>query len=302
MEYKAIKCKSAINKIKQSRVPYDYDLNIYRGCFHGCKYCYALYSHRYLSDKSSSDFFKTVFYKENIVEQLEKELQAKSWQKEVINIGSVCDSYQPIERELKLTRAVLEVMLKYENPIIISTKSTLVLRDLDLLSELAKKTYVSVSLTITSASNAFNELFEPNAPSYQERFKALKLLKDSGIRVGLHIMPTIPYLSTNLASLETLFKYASVIDVDHVIVGMLNLRGQTRTYFFDFIKENLPEYYQRLYRYFNDKEVKQKFNKEYYASVNELLKKYQINTNYTKGIPSAVKKEYNLFNYKEGCD
>lgn len=144
MKYQKINVKQALNKTS-GKYPYRWDLNIYRGCYHRCHYCYALYSHRYLSDES---FFETIFIKENIVEVLEKQLQAKSWKKEAINIGSVCDSYQPIEAETKLMRDVLKLMIKYKNPIVISTKSTLILRDLDLIEELANITHVSIAVTI----------------------------------------------------------------------------------------------------------------------------------------------------------
>ena len=126
---------------------YQHDVNIYRGCEHGCLYCYALYSHDYLEDEK---FYDHIYYKENIVEILEKEISKKSWQKKIINFGSVSDSYQPCEKKLELMRDVLKLMIKYQNPVNISTKSTLILRDLDLINELSKVAMVNICLLYTS--------------------------------------------------------------------------------------------------------------------------------------------------------
>ena len=279
MEYKYIQCKSPLNKVK-GNYPYYWDLNIYRGCFHRCQYCYALYSHQYLDD---DNFFETIYIKENIIEQLEKKLSSKSWKKEAINIGSVCDSYQPIEKKLELMRAVLKLMIKYENPIIISTKSTLILRDIDLINELSKLTYVSVALTITSCSDKLNKLIEPNVPSYQERFAVLKTLKEkTNAQVGLHMMPVIPYLSCDERSIEQLFKLAKEVNVDYVIVGLLHLRSQTKKHFLSFLAQELPDYYDLIYNYFNDKKIKTEYKKDYYQKLKYLIKKYDINLDYTK--------------------
>ncbi|MFZ2537550.1 MAG: radical SAM protein, partial [Oscillospiraceae bacterium] len=137
--YKEITCESALNKLKR-QIPYGWDLNIYRGCAHGCKYCYAMYSHKYLD---SGGFFDDIYVKTNIVEQLEKELSAPSWKREIINIGGVTDSYQSAEATYKIMPEILKLLIKYKTPAIISTKSTLVLRDYDLIDELSQITYIN---------------------------------------------------------------------------------------------------------------------------------------------------------------
>lgn len=278
MKYQKIMVKQALNKTS-GKYPYHWDLNIYRGCYHACHYCYALYSHQYLGDEN---FFETIFIKENIIEVLEKQLQAKSWKKEVINIGSVCDSYQPIEAETMLMRDVLKLMIKYQNPIIISTKSTLILRDIDLIAELANITYVSIALTINSTSNNLNNLFESNAPTCLDRFKVLKRLKETNAQVGLHMMPLIPYLSARKENIEAMFVLANKVNVDYVIVGLLNLRSQTKQHFFTYLKDNLPEYYELIYTYYHDSKVRKEYKKRYYQYLNELIKKYHINLNYKR--------------------
>ncbi len=138
-------CKSVIRSVKHKMTPYDYDANIYRGCSHGCVYCYAMYSHTYLEDQ---DFFNHIYYKENFCEILEKELSSPKWKKEIINFGSVSDSYQPAEKKLEIMRDVLKLMIKYKNPINISTKSKLILRDIDLIEELSLVAEVQIECSI----------------------------------------------------------------------------------------------------------------------------------------------------------
>ena len=291
MKYRYLKCKTALNK-PHGHFHY-YDLNIYRGCFHACPYCYAIYSHQFLGE---NDFFETIYIKENIAEKLEEQLKAKSWKKEVINIGSVCDSYQPIEKEKKIMRDVLKLMIKYENPIIISTKSTLILRDIDLLEELSKITYVSIALTITSCSDDLNNLIEPRAPKYLERFKTLKILKQqTHAQIGLHMMPLIPYLSTDKRSIEMMFKLANQVKVDYVIIALVNLRGNTRKNFFNFLQAKLPEYYQPIYNFFSNPEFRKEFNKEFYPMLNNLIAEYQINLDYQRPLS---KQQLSLFSFE----
>ncbi|WP_330656079.1 SPL family radical SAM protein [Alkaliphilus flagellatus] len=123
-KYNEIICEVACTKLKR-HMPYSWDLNIYRGCEHGCKYCYAMYSHQYLGSK---DYFGNIFIKTNIVQKLEEQLSSSSWKREIINIGGVTDSYQPIEEEYKIMPKILKLLIKYKTPAIISTKSDLILR------------------------------------------------------------------------------------------------------------------------------------------------------------------------------
>lgn len=193
MAYREITCKTAMNKLKKSRLPYLYDLNIYRGCAHGCRYCFALYSHQYMG---SADFYGDIFVKTNVVEQLEKQLKSPRWQGEVINIGGVTDSYQPAEAEYCLMPQILELMIKYRNPIILSTKSDLILRDFDLIDKLASLTYVNVASTITTADeSASPKTGAQGGVSSQSSFAMLEAFSATKASRGLHVMPVIPFLT-----------------------------------------------------------------------------------------------------------
>ena len=169
--FREITCTQALNTLHSRRLPYSWDLNIYRGCAHKCEYCFALYTQDYMPD---NDFFDTIYIKTNVVEQLEKQLASPSWQREIVNIGGVTDSYQPIEKERKMMPDILKLLIKYRTPCIISTKSDLILRDFDLIAELASITYVNVAATITCMDENVRQKIEPGGVPSLRRFQMLK--------------------------------------------------------------------------------------------------------------------------------
>ncbi|MPM67200.1 hypothetical protein SDC9_114117 [bioreactor metagenome] len=285
MVFEEIKIKKALNKLHSNFLPYKYDLNIYRGCSHRCQYCYALYSHRYLENKN---FFEKIYIKTNIVEVLEKELSSKRWHQEWINLGGVTDSYQAIERQYQIMPKILELMIKYKNPITISTKSDLILRDMDLLEKLAKVTTVNVAVTITTWNERLAQKLEPGAISSQKRMEIFRQLKNKGINLGLHLMPIVPYLNSDEKNLENILKEAEKIKVDYVIAGMLNLRSETRKNFLKFIQENFPQLSDKYFREYKGAYWEKEKRQEVYFLVHRLMKKYGLNGNYEKFRPKEI--------------
>lgn len=281
-----ITCATALNKLKR-KIPYGWDLNIYRGCSHYCKYCYAIYSHEYLGEED----FSKVFVKTNIAELLDKELSSKSWNREVINIGGVTDSYQDAEAEMKIMPEILKVLIKYKTPAIISTKSDLILRDYDLIAELAKITYVNVASTITTMDETVRQKIEPFASPSIDRFKVLKEFRKTNASVGLHVMPIIPYLTDSYSNIENLCSEAKQTNVHYMLPGVLYLRGTTRKIFFDFIKNDYPDKYENITDLFKtggaDKEYKDKL---YTEIVNPLRLKYEISNSYIKPMKEKLHK------------
>ncbi|MDD3340617.1 MAG: radical SAM protein [Bacilli bacterium] len=278
MKYLSLPCKSALHSVKNNGA-FKWDLNIYRGCAHGCKYCFAMYSHDYLND---GNFFDTVYYKENVVDVLAKELASSRRKKAVISIGGVTDSYQPIERTRKTMRDVLNLMIQYKNPIIISTKSILILRDLDLIEKLAKVTSVHIAFTITTMDENVRKFLEPGGSPSLYRFKALSKIKETGATIGVHIMPIVPYLTDSYQNLDRLYALASKINASYVLPCMLYLRGKTKTYFLDSVRREKPEIYYKIKRLYENREMKKEYVKEVYDSINHLEKKYHMTRNYKK--------------------
>ena len=276
--YKEITCTIACNKLKR-KMPFAWDLNIYRGCEHGCKYCYAMYSHQYLD---SEQYFNDIYVKTNIIEKLEQQLSSLSWRREVVNIGGVTDSYQPIEAQYKLMPDILRLMIKYKTPCIISTKSDLILRDYDLISELSKITYVNVAATITCMDEDIQRKIEPNRVKSIKRFAVLKEFSKTNASTGLHFMPIIPYITDSRDNVDSLYAHAKDCDVDYVLPGTLYLRGKTRKVFFDFINQEFPHLYESFLTLYKTGGVGKEYKDKLYLMLNELKNKYNLSSSYSK--------------------
>jgi len=170
-------------------------LNAYRGCEHGCIYCYARPYHEYLGLSAGVDFESRIFVKENAAALLRSELLAKSWTPQAIGFSGVTDPYQPVERRLKLTRACLEVLATFRNPVAVITKSHSVTRDIDLLHELASHGAAQVMLSITTLDDELAGVMEPRASRPQRRLEAVRQLAAAGIPVGVMVAPIVPGLT-----------------------------------------------------------------------------------------------------------
>lgn len=276
--YKEIHCESALNPLKR-KIPFGWDLNIYRGCSHACRYCYAIYSHSYLN---SDGFFDDIHVKTNIVEKLEQELSSPKWKREVINIGGVTDSYQKAEATYQLMPEILKLLIKYKTPAIISTKSTLVLRDYDLINELSQITYINIAATITSMDENVRQKIEPGGAPSAERFAMLKQFRKTNASVGLHVMPIIPYLTDDRENFESLCANAKDSGAHYLLPGVLYLRGATRKVFFDFIQRDYPQLYPQLQALYKTGGAEKSYKDQLYLMVNELRSRYGISSSYSK--------------------
>ena len=170
-------------------------LNPYRGCEHGCIYCYARPTHEFLGFSAGLDFESKIMVKEDAPELLRKELLSPKWRPQVIFMSGVTDCYQPVERKLKLTRCCLEVLAEFRNPVFIITKNQLVTRDIDLLSELARHQAAAVWLSITTLDSELRKVMEPRTSPPSARLAAIRELAQAGIPVGVNVAPVIPGLT-----------------------------------------------------------------------------------------------------------
>jgi DNA repair photolyase len=211
-----VECKSILTR---SGIPsVDYAINPYVGCEHGCVYCYATFMKRFTGHQEEWGTFVDV--RVNAARVLARQLQRT--RPADINLGTVTDAYQPVEREYGVTRTCLEVLLDYDIPICILTKSALVLRDLDLLKRLKA---VEVAFTITTMDDGVRNIFEPRSSPIQERLEALRVLKEAGISTWAFCGPLLPFLSDGEEQLDALFRELKQAGVGYVLVDSLNLRG-----------------------------------------------------------------------------
>ncbi len=248
IKIREINCKTALSA---SLLPgYDYALNPYRGCEHACVYCYAPYV---LRCKEKWGTF--VEPKVNIARVLSRELKGKL--KGVVGISTVTDPYQPLERKYELTRNCLELLLKYDFPISIQTKSALVLRDLDLIKQFSRK---DIGLTITTIEDEAREKYEPNASSVKERLFALKEIAESGVSSWAFIGPIMPYISDRERCLEALLEAIAAAGVSYIMIDKLRIKpglwDGIEKFLADYDAALIPRYKEILFkhsdRYFID--------------------------------------------------
>lgn len=194
-EYYVDHSRSVIATNNSPDIGFEASLNPYRGCEHGCIYCYARPTHEYLGHSAGIDFETKIFVKQNAPQLLREKLNSKSWQPKTLTMSGVTDLYQPVERKLKLTRQCLQVLAEFRNPVMIITKNYLVTRDIDVLKELARFQAVQVMISLTTLDAQLVTRMEPRTSRPQLRLKAIRQLRDAGIPVGVMMAPVIPGLT-----------------------------------------------------------------------------------------------------------
>jgi DNA repair photolyase len=190
--------RTAISKNDSPDIYFDYSVNPYRGCEHGCIYCYARPTHSYLNLSPGLDFETQIIAKSNIAQVLRTELSRRSYVPQLINIGSATDCYQPVERELKLTRSLIELMSEVGHPMSLVTKSSGVERDIDLLVPMVQRKLVAVYITITTLDSRLARILEPRAAAPHRRLKVIERLAQAGIPVGVSVAPQIPFINEDM--------------------------------------------------------------------------------------------------------
>ena len=190
--------KSAISRNNSPDIHFDYGLNPYRGCEHGCVYCYARPTHSYLNLSPGLDFETKIFAKRNLAQVLARELSARSYVPRQIVIGTVTDAYQPVERELRITRGLIELLQRCHHPLALVTKGSGVERDLDLLAPMAARKLAAVYVTITTLDGELARKLEPRAAAPQRRLRVIRTLAAAGVPVGVSVAPQIPFINDDM--------------------------------------------------------------------------------------------------------
>jgi len=225
-------------------IPFDVAANPYRGCEHGCVYCYARPTHSYLGYSPGLDFETRLVAKANAVEALRAELARPGYKPSPINIGSATDAYQPIERDWRLTRGMLELALETRHPVTIVTKNALVARDLDLLAALAQQNLVVVYISITTLDAGMARTLEPRAAAPWRRLEAVRSLTDAGVPVGVLVAPVIPFI--NDQSMEHILQEAKAAGAHYASYTVLRLPWEVKTLFEDWLNAHYPDRAQRV--------------------------------------------------------
>ncbi len=231
-------------------ISFDRSINPYRGCEHGCVYCFARPTHAYLGLSPGLDFESKLFMKPNAPELLERELSAPGYVPKTIAIGTNTDPYQPIERRYKIMRGILEVLERAGHPVGIVTKSNLVLRDLDILSRMAERNLVKVALSVTTLDAKLARTMEPRASTPPRRLEALRQLTAAGVPTSAMVAPVIPAI--NDAEIERILEAVAAAGVRHAGYVLLRLPLEVRDLFREWLIENFPDRYRHVFKLIRD--------------------------------------------------
>ena len=277
-EYFALEARSALNRESSGRMPFAWTLNPYRGCEFGCKYCYARYTHEFMEHRDGLDFERKIYAKSNAPGLLRAELAAVRDKGLAIALGTATDPYQPAEMQYKVTRRMLEVFARFEGlNFSITTKSVLILRDLDLLGQIAARHRFSVHMTVTTTDAKLARLLEPLAPPPAKRLEAVRELARAGIRVGVNLMPILPGLTDAPVQMESVARAAAADGAQSLYGSVLFLMPSAYATFLPFLEREFPRLarrYKKLYArsaYLNG-EYKEEISKR----VADLRARYQL--------------------------
>ncbi|NPA34561.1 MAG: PA0069 family radical SAM protein [Chlorobi bacterium] len=238
-EYIPDSSEEVVNYVKTPDLGLMHTINPYRGCEHGCIYCYARNSHEYLGFSAGLDFETKIVYKPDVARRLEEYLLRIYPRKVILHISTNTDCYQPIERKLKLTRQILEICLKYKNPVRIITKNALVLRDLDILKKMMEYEGVKVMITITTLNESLRRVMEPRTTTAQKRLETIKALASAGISVGVMVAPIIPGLTDH--EIPSILRTAGESGASFASYTIVRLNGKLKDLFVEWLERNFPE-------------------------------------------------------------
>jgi len=235
---------SVITRNHSPDIPFDQSINPYRGCESGCSYCYARPSHQYLGLSAGLDFETRLYYKKNVAAHLREELSRRSYRPSPINLGANTDPYQPIERKYGVTRSILEVLAESHHPVTIVTKHSLVVRDLDVLSQLAAERLVKVFVSVTTLDDELKRRMEPRAASPGARLAAIGRLAEAGIPVGVMYAPVVPAINDH--ELEAVLDASAAAGATTAGYVLLRLPGEVRDLFFEWLELHFPDRAQKV--------------------------------------------------------
>lgn len=249
IQYEPLKPKMVLNPVRSPSMPFDWSINPYRGCQHGCSFCYARSSHAYVGETADDAFRKHIYWKEDAPEILRDQLKRMSGRlPRHVTIGTATDPYQQLEGKAKLTRGCLEVLNEFGIPVSVTTRSPLVLRDLDLLQ---RNPASFVNFSIHTMDSHIWRTFEPSTPSPQQRIEAVRKLNEAGVSAGVFLAPILPFLTDDAALTESVIAECRKANASFVMFSVLRLSTpEVKSWFFGVLEQHYPdltEAYGRLY-------------------------------------------------------
>lgn len=237
--YQEVRCRSALNHV--AGMPFEWTINPYRGCTHGCHYCYARRYQTQFGLGADDEFASIIFVKVNLVDVLRRELRRPAWQRQYVAIGTATDCYQPIEGRYRLTRGVLEALCEARNPAGVITKGPMVVRDIDVLQELSRTAGCTVYVSVPTVDEQAWRALEPGTAHPLQRLRAVRALTDAGVRVGVLMNPIVPGITSKPALIARTMQ--AIADHGAAFVGcnVMFLEGGTRDHFLRWLERDYPQ-------------------------------------------------------------
>jgi DNA repair photolyase len=272
--YQEVTCRSALNPVKG--MPFDWTLNPYRGCTHGCHYCFARRYHTQFELGVGDEFSSVILVKKNFVEVLRRELDRPSWKRDYVAFGTATDPYQPIEGHYKLTRGSLEALANARTPVGLITKGPMAVRDKDVLAELSKRARCIVYFSVPTVDEDAWRTLEPGTAHPLQRLRAVRELNDAGVHAGVLMAPIVPGFTSHPAKLEATIKAIADHGAAFMGANVLYLKEGTRVHFMNFLEKNFPGLSTKYQRLYTGAYAPKSYAKEVQGIVKMLQSKYDV--------------------------
>jgi len=289
--YQEVTCRSALNPVQG--MPFNWTLNPYRGCTHGCHYCFARRYHVQFEMDADDEFASVILVKHNLVEVLARELDRPSWTRELVAFGTATDPYQPIEGRYKLTRRAIEALARGRTPIGLITKGPMVVRDSDVLLDLTRAAGCTVHMSVPTVDEDAWRILEPGTAHPLQRLRAVRDLVDAGVNAGVLMAPIVPGFSSSRSKLERTIKAIADHGARFVGCNVMYLQDGTRTHFLKFIEREFPSMTPRFERLYTKKYPPEAYRKEVTGMVRVLQQRYGLTRREDaedKDAPSEIEK------------
>jgi DNA repair photolyase len=290
VEYFTLPAKSLLNRCTSSRnLPFTWTINPYRGCEFACKYCYARYTHEFMEMRDGAEFEQKIYVKQHTADLLRRDLRRVK-PGESIALGTATDPYQPAERRYEVTRGILEEFARHRGfELGIVTKSNLIVRDLDLLREVARSNALSIHVTVTTMNAELARILEPRAPRPDLRMEAVRQLSEAGLTLGVSASPVLPGITDSPADLEAVVSAAAAAGARHIFAGALFLKPCSAAVFLPFLEENFPQLVANYRERYADRSfLPPSYSKRIAQLIARLRQKYGISSD-PRGTMSASK-------------
>lgn len=272
--YQEVTCRSALNRVEG--MPFNWTLNPYRGCTHGCHYCFARRYHVQFEMNADDEFASVILVKHNMVEVLKRELDRPAWTREQVAVGTATDPYQPIEGRYKLTRQAIEALARGRTPIGLVTKGPMVVRDIDVLQQHSRAARCTIYMSVPTVDEDAWRILEPGTAHPLQRLRAVRELVDAGINAGVLMAPIVPGFSSSRSKLERTVKAIAAHGARFVGCNVMYLQDGTRTHFMKFIEREFPSMAPRFEKLYTKKYPPEAYRKEVQGMVRALQARYGL--------------------------